>query len=53
MTALKLESSAFLDGKEIPRKHGYKNGNIRPQLTINGIRKLVSQITSTNYSCSN
>jgi len=37
MTALKLESSAFLDGEEIPRKYGYKNGNIRPQLTINGI----------------
>jgi len=37
MTALKLESSAFLDGKEIPRKYGYKNGNVRPQLTINGI----------------
>jgi len=37
MTALKLESSAFLDGEEIPRKHGYKNGNVRPQLTINGI----------------
>jgi len=37
MTTLKLESSAFLDGEEIPRKHGYKNGNIRPQLTINGI----------------
>jgi len=36
MTALKLESSAFLDGKEIPRKYGYKNGNVRPQLTING-----------------
>jgi len=37
MAALKLESSAFLDGKEIPRKYGYKNGNVRPQLTINGI----------------
>ncbi len=37
MTALKLESSAFLDGEKIPRKHGYKNGNVRPQLTINGI----------------
>ena len=37
MTALKLESSAFLDGEKIPRKHGYKNGNVRPQLTITGI----------------
>ncbi len=37
MTTLKLESSAFSDGEEIPKKHGYKNGNIRPQLTINEI----------------
>lgn len=37
MTALKLESSAFSDGSEIPRKYGYKNGNASPPLTISGI----------------
>ena len=37
MTKLKLTSSAFSDGGEIPRECGYKNGNEKPPLTINGI----------------
>jgi len=34
---LELTSPAFSDGGEIPRKCGYKNGNEKPPLTINGI----------------
>ena len=37
MGNLKLTSSAFEDGGEIPRKYGYKNGNREPQLTMNGV----------------
>ena len=37
MSTLHLESSAFSNGGEIPRKYGYKNGNISPPLTISGI----------------
>ena len=36
MGNLKLTSSAFEDGGEIPREYGYKNGNREPQLTISG-----------------
>ena len=36
MGNLKLTSSAFSDGGEIPRECGYKNGNREPQLTISG-----------------
>ncbi len=36
MGDLKLTSSAFSDGGEIPRKCGYKNGNISPSLTFSG-----------------
>ena len=36
MGNLKLTSSAFSDGGEIPREYGYKNGNREPQLTISG-----------------
>lgn len=32
-----LQSSAFGQGQEIPRKHGYKNGNLSPPLKISGI----------------
>ena len=39
MGSLKLTSSAFTHGDEIPRKCGYKNGNEKPPLTINGIPK--------------
>ena len=37
MENLKLTSSAFSDGGEIPRECGYKNGNKRPPLTVSGI----------------
>ena len=37
MGNLKLTSSAFEDGGEIPRECGYKNGNKRPPLTVSGI----------------
>jgi hypothetical protein len=37
MGNLKLTSSAFEDDGEIPRECGYKNGNEKPPLTINGI----------------
>lgn len=35
--ALALQSGAFGHGQEIPRKHGYKNGNASPPLEISGI----------------
>jgi len=34
---VRLESAAFSDGQEIPRRHGYKNGNQRPPLSISGV----------------
>ena len=37
MGNLKLTSSAFSNGGEIPRECGYKNGNKVPPLTVNGI----------------
>ena len=37
MGNLKLTSSAFSDGGEIPRECGYKNGNKEPPLAVNGI----------------
>ena len=37
MGNLQLTSPAFSDGGEIPRECGYKNGNEKPPLTINGI----------------
>ena len=36
---MKLESSAFENGKVIPRKYGYKNENISPPLQISEIPK--------------
>ena len=36
MGDLKLTSSAFSHGGEIPRECGYKNGNQKPSLTISG-----------------
>ena len=36
MGNLKLTSSSFEDGGEIPRECGYKNGNEEPPLTISG-----------------
>jgi len=37
MGNLKLTSSAFEDGGEIPRECGYKNGNGKPPFTISGV----------------
>ena len=37
MGDLKLTSSSFEDGGEIPRECGYKNGNKEPPLTVSGI----------------
>ena len=37
MANLKLTSSAFSDGGEIPQECGYKNGNKVPPLTVSGI----------------
>ena len=37
MGNLKLTSSAFSDGDEIPRECGYKNGNKEPPLTVSGV----------------
>ena len=37
MGDLKLTSSDFEDGGEIPRECGYKNGNKEPPLAVNGI----------------
>jgi len=37
MVELILESSVFSTGGEIPRKHGYKNGNVSPPLLISGL----------------
>ena len=45
MVNLKLTSSAFSDGGEIPRECGYKNGNKAPPLTINGIPEGTKSLT--------
>ena len=45
MGNLKLTSSNFSDGGEIPRKCGYKNGNISPPLTISGIPNGTQSLT--------
>ena len=37
MPNLVIESSAFSNGEEIPKKYGYKNGNVSPSLKIGGI----------------
>ena len=37
MGDLKLTSSAFEDGGEIPRECGYKNGNKKPELSVREI----------------
>ena len=37
MSELILESSAFSNGEEIPKKYGYKNGNVSPPLKISGL----------------
>ena len=45
MGDLKLTSSAFEDGGEIPRECGYKNGNKVPPLTISGIPEGTKSLT--------
>ena len=45
MGNLKLTSSAFSHGEEIPRKCGYKNGNEVPPLAINGIPEGTKSLT--------
>jgi len=45
MGNLKLTSSAFEDGGEIPRECGYKNGNKMPPLTISGIPEGTKSLT--------
>jgi len=45
MGNLKLTSSAFSHGEEIPRKCGYKNGNETPPLAINGIPEGTKSLT--------
>ncbi len=37
MGNLTLQSPAFSNGEEIPKKYGYKHGNSSPPLKINGI----------------
>ena len=37
MGELTLQSTAFSNGEEIPRKYGYKNNNVNPPLKISGI----------------
>jgi hypothetical protein len=44
MGNLKLTSSAFSDGCEIPRECGYKNGNKVPSLTVSGIPEGVKSL---------
>ena len=39
-----LESEAFDNGQVIPRKYGYKNGNISPPLKISGIPENTSSL---------
>ena len=34
---MKLESSSFENGETIPKKFGYKNGNVSPSLIINNV----------------
>ena len=45
MGNLKLTSSAFEDGGEIPRECGYKNGNKVPPLTISEIPEGTKSLT--------
>ena len=37
MLSMKLESSSFENGGTIPKKFGYKNGNVSPSLIINEV----------------
>jgi len=44
MGNLKLTSSAFSDGCEIPRECGYKNGNKVPPLAVSGIPEMTESL---------
>ena len=37
MSDFTLESKAFSNNSEIPKKHGYKNGNVSPSLIISDV----------------
>ena len=42
---MKITSTAFSDGSEIPQKYGYKNGNISPPLRISEIPDNTKSLT--------
>ena len=44
MNNFTLESSAFRNGDIIPKKYGYKHGNISPPLKLNGIPENTSSL---------
>jgi len=44
MTNFTLESEAFDNGGVIPRKYGYKNGNLSPPLKISGVPENTSSL---------
>lgn len=44
MNNFTLESSAFANGDVIPRKYGYKHGNISPPLKLSGIPENTSSL---------
>lgn len=44
MSNFTLESEAFDNGKVIPRKYGYKNGNLSPPLKISGVPENTSSL---------
>jgi len=44
MSNFTLESEAFDNGGVIPRKHGYKNGNLSPPLKISGVPENTSSL---------
>jgi len=45
MVDMQLTSTAFSDGSEIPRKYGYKNGNISPPLRISELPDNTKSLT--------
>ena len=44
MSNFTLESEAFDNGEVIPRKYGYKNGNLSPPLKISGVPENTSSL---------
>ncbi len=45
MSHFELQSSEFSSGDEIPKKYGYKNDNVNPPLTINGVPPEAKSLT--------